>query len=138
MRLALRSFQQAAEIPVAFLAAHPKVLYLVDRPGGCLLQALQGNGAPLITVLILQDRGKVCNGRMVNLTAASVSVVILLSVKVVPMRSFVDVLGLRHFLEQNDAHLLARLGMHYYNNSLVIIRAAVTLSVGSSSTPGIG
>lgn len=75
---------------------------------------------------------------MVDFIAASVSIVILLSVQIVPaMRFLVDVLGLRHFLEQNDPHLFVRFRMHDYNNSLAIIRGWVTLSVGSSFRPGI-
>lgn len=75
---------------------------------------------------------------MVNLIASSVSIVILLSMQIVPLWPFVDILRLRHFLKQNDANLFAGLGMHDYNNSLVIIRAEVTLSVGFSFTPKIG
>lgn len=75
---------------------------------------------------------------MVNFIAASASIVILFSMQIVPLWPLVNILRLRHFLEQNDADLFAGLGMHYYNNSLVIIRAEVTLSVGFSFMPGIG
>lgn len=88
-----------------------------------MLYTLKRNGGSLITVLILQDRGEIGYGCVVHFIAASVSIVILLSMQIVPVvRFLVDIPGLRHFLEQNDPHLFVRLGMHDYNNSLAIIR----------------